>query len=63
LTCPLFPGFRAATAATTDALTTSTVSLPVLLAHAHSPAAGRAAARLSQVRTRTSRGPPALALC
>jgi len=63
MTCPMYPGFRAATASTTDALAAAPVSLPVLLAHAHSPAAGRAAARLSQVRTRTSRGPPALALC
>ncbi|MDR3750268.1 MAG: hypothetical protein P4K94_02165 [Terracidiphilus sp.] len=62
LTCPLFPGFRAATAATTDALPAAPISLPVLLAHAHSPAAGRAAARLSQIRTRASRGPPALTL-
>jgi len=62
LTCPLFPGFRAATAATTDALAAAPVSLPVLLAHAHTPAAGHAAARLSQVRTRAGRGPPALTL-
>jgi hypothetical protein len=30
-----------------------------LLALAHSPAAGRATSRLSQIRTRTGRGPPA----
>ena len=58
-TCPHFPGYIAATTSTIHALTASPVSLPVLLAQAHSPAAGRAAARLSQIRTRAGRGPPA----
>jgi hypothetical protein len=62
LTCPLFPGFRAATALTTQALAAAPTSLTVLLALPHSPAAGRAAARLSQVRTLAGRGPPALTL-
>jgi drug/metabolite transporter (DMT)-like permease len=62
LTCPFYPGFRAGTASTTQALAASPVSLPVLLARPHTPAAGRAAARMSQVRTRASRGPPALFL-
>jgi len=57
-TCPYFPGYTAAPASTTHALAASPVSLPVLLALAHSPAAGRATARLSQIRTRASRGPP-----
>jgi hypothetical protein len=33
--------------------------MPALLAQLHSPAAGRASARLSNLRTRLSRGPPA----
>jgi hypothetical protein len=57
-TCPAFPGYMAATTCTPQALTASPVNLPALLAHPHSPAAGRAAARRSQIRTRTGRGPP-----
>jgi hypothetical protein len=57
--CPYFPGYAVATAASDHALAASAVSLPVLLARAHSPAASRAAARESQIRTRASRGPPA----
>jgi hypothetical protein len=57
-TCPYFPGYTAASATAVHALAASPVSLPVLLAQAHSPAAGRAAARLSQIRTRAGRGPP-----
>ncbi len=59
LTCPLYPGCTALLPSIIPALAASTVSLPVLLAQPHSPAAGRAAARLSQIRTRTGRGPPA----
>jgi hypothetical protein len=58
-TCPNFPGYTAARTSTIHALTASPASLPVLLAQAHSPLAGRAAARLSQIRTRAGRGPPA----
>jgi hypothetical protein len=58
-TCPLFPGYTAATASAPQALTASPLSLPSLLTQSHSPAASRAAARLSQIRTRASRGPPA----
>ena len=61
-TCPYFPGYTAAPASTTHALAASRVSLQVLLALAHSPAASRAAIRLSQVRTRAGRGPPATTL-
>src|SRR5580658_4831234 len=57
-TCPYFPGYTAALNSTIQALAASAVSLPVLLAQAHSPAAGRAAARLSQILTRAGRGPP-----
>ena len=59
VTCPLFPGYTAAPVSTIPALAASPVRLPVLLAQPHSPAAGRAAARLSQIRTRAGRGPPA----
>jgi hypothetical protein len=59
LTCPYFPGYIAGPTLTIVALAASPVSLPVLLARPHSPAAGRADARLSQVRTRAGRGPPA----
>jgi hypothetical protein len=58
-TCPLFPGYAAALTAAIDALAATPVSLPVLLAQPHSPAASRAAARLSQIRTHAGRGPPA----
>ena len=57
-TCPLFPGSAALLPSVIPALAAAAVSLPVLLAQPHSPAAARAAARLSQIRTRTGRGPP-----
>jgi len=56
--CPLFPGAAAASTAPVHALPALAAGLPVLLAQAHSPAAGRAAARLRQLRTRANRGPP-----
>ena len=56
-TCPLFPGYSNVPTAPNPALAAET-ALPLLLPQAHSPAAGRAAARLSQIRTRASRGPP-----
>jgi hypothetical protein len=59
LTCPYFPGYAVAPTTTILALAVSPAGLPVLLAQSHSPAAGRAAARLSQLRTRAGRGPPA----
>jgi len=57
-TCPAFPGSTAATTSAPHALIASSVGMPVLLAHPHAPVAGRAAARLSQIRTRAGRGPP-----
>jgi hypothetical protein len=60
--CPLFPDYTAIPTKVGHALTTSSVSLPTLLAQRHSPAATRAAARLSQVRARAGRAPPALSL-
>lgn len=58
LTCPQFPGYVASTTAPPPAMTAAGVTLPALLARPHSPAAGRAMARVSQIRTRASRGPP-----
>jgi hypothetical protein len=58
-TCPYFPGYTVALNATTLALAPAPVSLPALLAELHSLAAGRAAARISQIRARANRGPPA----
>jgi hypothetical protein len=60
-TCPYFPGNFVAPA-TTHALTASAVSLPGLLALSLSPSAIRAAARLSQIRTRAGRGPPSFSI-
>jgi hypothetical protein len=57
-TCPAFPGSVPATTSGPVALLATPVRLPALLAHPHSPAASRAAARLSQIRTRAGRGPP-----
>jgi|SRR5580658_7627566 hypothetical protein len=59
LTCPYFPGYIAATTSVMQALTPAPVNLPDLLAQPHTPQAARAAARLSQTRTRAGRGPPA----
>jgi hypothetical protein len=60
--CPLYPSSNAVPATADHALAASPISLPTLLAQAHSPTAGRAAARLSQIRTRAGRGPPACPL-
>jgi len=59
VTCPYFPGYTAGPAPATHALAAFGVSLPMLPAQAHSPATARGAARLSQIRTRAGRGPPA----
>jgi hypothetical protein len=61
-TCPAFPGYAAATTTTPQAMAAAPVTLPVLLAQPHTLQAGRAAARLSQIRTRAGRGPPTSAL-
>jgi len=60
--CPLYPGYACVPTTPQNALAASPLSLPVLLAFPHSPAAARAAARLSQIRTRAGRGPPALTI-
>jgi hypothetical protein len=58
-TCPYFPGYTVASSTTNLALSSPPLSLPTLLAEPHSPATGRAAARISKIRTRANRGPPA----
>ena len=57
-TCPAFPGSLAATVSAAQALAVSAPGLPMLLAQFRSPAASRAAARVSRCRTRDDRGPP-----
>jgi hypothetical protein len=61
-TCPYFPGYTVAPTSSVLALTAAPAGLPGLLARPYSSAATRAAARLSQIRTRAGRGPPASAL-
>ena len=61
-TCPAFPGDTAARTTAPHALTAAAVGLPALIAKTHSPAAARAAARTSQIRTRSGRAPPASSL-
>jgi hypothetical protein len=58
-TCPAFPASAAGTAPSPPALAASSVCPPALLAQPHSHAASRASARLSNLRTRLNRGPPA----
>jgi len=61
-TCPYFPGYTAAPSTSVLALAVESTGLLGLLAEPHSPAATCAAARLSQIRTRAGRGPPASTL-
>jgi len=61
-TCPAYPGSAAATAPAPQAMAAAPISLPALLAQPHTPVASRASARLSQIRTRAGRGPPAASL-
>jgi len=58
-TCPSFPDYAATTTTAPQAIPSFPVSLPSLLAHPRSPISSRAAARMSQIRTRAGRGPPA----
>jgi hypothetical protein len=62
LTCPAFPGDSAVTTSAPHAMAAAPASLPALLAQPHSSAACRAAARLSQIRTRSGRAPPSTLL-
>jgi hypothetical protein len=57
-TCPAFPGSLTATVSAPQALAAGALRMPQLLAQFHSPAASRAAARISQLRNRGDRGPP-----
>ncbi|MGD0730743.1 MAG: hypothetical protein ABR956_05725 [Terracidiphilus sp.] len=61
-TCPLFPGYRNVPTAPAQALAAAGAALPVLLLQTHPPATGRAAALISQIRTRAGRGPPSTAV-
>jgi len=61
-TCPYFPGYTVALNTTIVALPPAPVILPALLAQPHSASAARAVSRLSQIRTRATRGPPAPSL-
>jgi hypothetical protein len=56
--CPLYPNGGFVPNAPVHALARYAEGLPTLLAQGHSPAATRAAARMSQLRTRSDRGPP-----
>jgi len=59
MTCPLFLGFMTGPSAPAHALAAAMTSLPVLLAQAHTAAAGRTDVRIRPIRTRAGRGPPA----
>ena len=58
-TCPAFPASTAATASGPRVLAAATATLPAPLSQLHSPTASGASARVSNLRTRCSRGPPA----
>jgi len=60
--CPNYPGYIPASLTTGHALLPSPVSLPVPALQDHAPTAGRNAARVGQIRTRTARGPPTAGL-
>lgn len=61
-TCSSFPGSAAATISAPQALANVPVSSIAQIAQPHFPSAAWAAARMSQIRTRVGRGPPALSL-
>lgn len=56
--CDSYPGCMVLFTEPVQAVAASPAGLPLLLAEPHSPLASRAEARLSQIRTRASRGPP-----
>ena len=60
--CSSYPGFMLATTGPVEALIASPAPLPVLHETAHSPAALRAAARLSALGAHANRGPPVSSL-
>jgi hypothetical protein len=57
-TCPRFPGNAFTVTNTAHALAASPAGLPPLAVSLHSANGARAAARISQARTRSSRAPP-----
>jgi len=61
-TCPNYPNAPAATTSTAQALVAAPLSLPFLLAQRNSAPADQAAARISQIRVREGRAPPAYSL-
>jgi hypothetical protein len=61
-TCPNYPGVLATLTTPADALMASPLSLPMSLMHAHTPAAGRAAAIENPIRANVGRGPPSYLL-
>jgi hypothetical protein len=58
--CSRYPGSTVTSTGPVEALVVPPVYLPVMFSKAHPPAAIRAAARLSELRTRANRGPPSL---
>jgi hypothetical protein len=58
-TCPAFPGHGAATTSAPQALIATTPGLLSLIAETYAHSAALAAARTSQIRTRSGRAPPA----
>ena len=57
--CPYYPHQLTVWSTPAHALASMPLGLPEQLRQPHSPAAGRADARLTQIRTRAGRGPPA----
>jgi hypothetical protein len=58
-TCPLYPGYGLPSIAALDALAVDQAAPPVLFAQRHSIAAPSDATRLTPLRSRAGRGPPA----
>ncbi len=56
--CPFYPCNASAILAPVYALASAAASLPGPMAQAHAPAASRAAARVTQIRTCAGRSPP-----
>lgn len=61
--CPYYPHNPTVWTTPVRALISAPIGLPEQLAQPHSPAAVRAAARLSHIRARSGRGPPAFTSC
>ncbi|MGA2559173.1 MAG: hypothetical protein ABSF17_05795 [Terracidiphilus sp.] len=61
-TCPDYPNAPAVTTSATQAMIAAPVSVPVQFAQLNSASAAQAAARISQIRGREGRAPPAYSL-